>query len=158
MDQFVSIPRQLYEQKIKLSPQRMDKYHKKEDSLPKNLRTVYKKVNAKTKYSRNESLSMKLYIHFAFSYPFHSIFLNERDTNVAFVDFVYALKRKNVDCPDIFYTILDAIGSDPHKIINRDAKSKEGSWILFQIWKSQAREVAQGRKSRIWFSSKPSES
>ena len=63
-----------------------------------------------------------------------SVLLDGRETNVAFVDFVYALKRKNVECPDIFYTILDAIGLNPHKIINKDAKSKErGSWIPFQI-------------------------
>ena len=64
-----------------------------------------------------------------------SVLLDGRETNVAFVDFVYALKRKNVECPDIYYTILDdAIGLNPHKIINKDAKSKErGSWIPFQI-------------------------
>ena len=56
MDQIVLIPQQLYDQKIRLSIQRLDKYNKKKDSVPKNLETVYEKVNAKTKSSSNESL------------------------------------------------------------------------------------------------------
>ena len=135
MDQFVLIPQQLYDQKIRLSPQRLDKYNEKQDSVPKNLETVYRKVNAKTKSSSNESLINEILnsprIKLSLS---DSILLDGRDTNVAFVDFVYALKKKNVECPDIYYTILDAIGINPHKILNKDAKSKErGSWIPFQI-------------------------
>ena len=135
MDQFFLIPQQLYDQKIRLSLQRLDKYNKKQDSVPKNLETVYRKVSAKTKSSSNQSLINEILnsprIKLSLS---DSILLDGRDTNVAFVNFVYALKRKNVECPDIYYTILDAIGLIPHKIINKDAKSKErGSWIPFQI-------------------------
>ena len=135
MDQFVLIPQQLYDKKIRLSPQKLDKYNKKQDSVPKNLETVYRKVNAKTKSSSNESLINEILnsprIKLSLS---DSILLDGRDTNVAFVDFVYALKKKNVECPDIYYTILDTIGINPHKILNKDAKSKErGSWIPFQI-------------------------
>ena len=113
----------------------MDKYNKKQDLVPKNLETVYKKVNAKTKSSSNESLIKEILscprIKLSLS---DSILLDGRDTNVAFVNFVYALKKKNVDCPDIYYTILDAIGLNPNKIINKDAKSRErGGWIPFQI-------------------------
>ena len=108
---------------------------KKQDSVPKNLKTVYRKVNAKTKSSSNESLINEILnsprIKLSLS---DSILLDGRDTNVAFVDFVYALKKKNDNCPDTYYTILDAIGINPHKILNKDAKSKErGSWIPFQI-------------------------
>ena len=93
MDQFVLIPQQLYDKKIWLSPQRLDKYNEKQDSVPKNLETVYEKVNARIKLSLSDS-----------------ILLDGRDTNVACIDFVYALKKKNVECPDIYYTILGAIG------------------------------------------------
>ena len=135
MDQFDLIPQQLYNQKIRLSPQRLDKYNEKQDSVSKNLETVYRKVNAKTKCSSNESLINEILnsprIKLSLS---DSILLDGRDTNVAFVDFVYALMRKNVKSPDIYYTILDSIGLNPHKTINKDAKSKErGSWIPFQI-------------------------
>ena len=96
---------------------------------------LYRKVNAETKSSSNESLINEIFnsprIKLSLS---DSILLDGRDKNVAFVDFVYALKKKNVECPDIYYTILDAIGINPHKILNKDAKSKErGSWIPFQI-------------------------
>ena len=135
MDQFVLIPQQLYDQKIWLSPQRLDKYIEKQDSVPKHLETVYEKVNAKTKSSSNESLINEILssprIKLSLS---DSILLDGRYANVAFIDFVCTLKKKNVECPDICYTILGAIGLNPHKIINKDAKSKErGSWIPFQI-------------------------
>ena len=126
--------------------------------LQKNLETNYKKVNVKTKSSSNESLINEILssprIKLSLS---DSILLDGRDKNVAFVDFVYALKKKNVECTDIYYTFLDAIGLNPHKIFNKDAK-KRGSWNPFQIRKSQATEVVQGRKSRIWFTSKTLES
>ena len=54
-----------------------------------------------------------------------SIFLDGRDTNIAFVKIVYALKRKNFECFHICYTTLDSISFNPHKFINKDAKSKE---------------------------------
>ena len=113
----------------------MDKYNEKQDSVPKNLDTVYIKVNAKTKSSSNESLINEILISPRIKLSLSDSFLlDERDTNVAFVDFVYALKKKNVECPDFCYTILDAIGLNPHKTINRDAKNKERvSWIPFQI-------------------------
>ena len=56
MDHFVLIPQQLYDQKIRSSPQRLDKYNEKQDTVPKKLETVYRKVNGETKSSSNESL------------------------------------------------------------------------------------------------------
>ena len=53
----------------------------------------------------------------------HSILLDERDTNVTFVGFAYALKKKNVECLDIYYTIRDAIGLNPHKFLNKDKEA-----------------------------------
>ena len=63
-----------------------------------------------------------------------TILLDGRDTEVAFADFIFALKRKNVDFPDIYYTILDATGINLQKVINKDAKVKDrGRWIPFKI-------------------------
>ena len=157
MDQFVLIPQQLYEQKIKFSHRRLDKYNEKQQLVPKYLETVYKKVNAKTKSSSNESIinvilsspSIKLSLS-------DSVLLDGGDTSVAFLNFVYVLKRKNFERHYIYYTSLDAIGLNPKIFINKDAKRKErGSWIPF---KSERSGFVKGRKSRIWFSSKPSES
>ena len=60
MDQCVLIPQQLYEQKIKLSPQTLDKYNEKQELVPEKLEIVYKKVNAKKKSSSNESIINEL--------------------------------------------------------------------------------------------------
>ena len=88
MDQFVLIPQQLYDKKIRLSSQRLDNYNEKQDSVPKNLETVYRKVNAKTKSSSNESLINEILnsprIKLSLS---DSTLLDGRDTNVAIVDF-----------------------------------------------------------------------
>ena len=111
------IPQQIYDQKIRLPPQILDKYNEKRDSVPKNLETVYRKVNAKTKSSSNESLIKEILNSFRIKLSLSdSILFDGRDTNVAFVDFAYALKKKNVECPDIYYTTLDAIGINPQKL------------------------------------------
>ena len=70
MDQFILIPQQFYDQKIRLSSQRLEKYNKKQDSVPKKFETVYKKVNAKTKSSSNESLINEILISPRFKLPF----------------------------------------------------------------------------------------
>ena len=62
-----------------------------------------------------------------------SILQDGRDTNLAFTDFIYALKRKNFAFPDIYYT-GNATRISPSKIVNKDAQSKDrGSWIPFKI-------------------------
>ena len=53
-----------------------------------------------------------------------TILLDGRDTEIAFADFIFAFKRKNVDFPDIYYTKLDVTGINPQKVINKDAKKQ----------------------------------
>ena len=134
MDQFVLIPQQLYDKKSGYHLKDWTNITKNRIRFQKIWKLFIEKLTLKQS-SSNESLineilnspRIKLYLS-------DSILLDGRDTNVAFVDFVYALKKKNVECPDIYYRILDAIGINQHKILNKDAKSKErGSWIPFQI-------------------------
>ena len=40
MNQFVLIPQQLYDKKTKLAPQRLNRYNKKQNLVPKKLETV----------------------------------------------------------------------------------------------------------------------
>ena len=88
-----------------------NKNGEKQDLVPKNLENIDKKVNVKIKSSSNEShiyenlnsTRIKLFLT-------DSILLDGRDEKVAFVDFVYLPKRKNVECPDVHYTIRDSIG------------------------------------------------
>ena len=135
MEQFVLIPQHLYEQKFKLEVEKLDTFEQKPVSVPTHLNPNYKEISNKTRSLKNESIvdqilnspRVKLSLN-------DTILLDGRDTEVAFADFIFALKRKNVDFPDIYYTILDATGINPQKVINKDAKSKDrGSWIPFKI-------------------------
>ena len=113
----------------------MDTFEQKPVSVPTHLNPNYKEISNKTKSLKNESIvdqnlnspQVKLSLN-------DTILLDGRDTEVAFADFIFALKRKNVDFPDIYYTILDATGKNPQQVINKDAKRKDrGSWIPFKI-------------------------
>ena len=133
MEQFVLIPQQLYEQKLKLNVHKLDKSEEKVNFLPQNIDSLHKEIITNTKSFKNESVVDQILkcprIKLSLS---DSILLVERDTNVAFTNFFYALKRKNIEFPDIYYTILDATGISRNKIVNKDAKSKDrGSWIPF---------------------------
>ena len=93
MDQFVLIPRTLYEQKLSLSPKNLDK----DDLVPTSSEIVNKRVNAKTKSFSKESFINKLLNSPRMKLSLaDSILLDERDTNAAFVDFVLASKKKTL--------------------------------------------------------------
>ena len=138
MEQFVLIPRYFYQ--LKLEVKKLDTFEQKPVSVPKRLNPNYKEISNKIRSLKNESIvdqilnspRVKLSLN-------DTILLDGRDTEVAFADFNFALKRKNVDFPDIYYTILDATGINPQKVINKDTNSKDrGSWIPFKIRNSQA--------------------
>ena len=63
-----------------------------------------------------------------------NIILYNRDTKESIVDFVCALKRKNTDFPDIYFTILEATQIPPKLVANKNAKAKDRrTWIPFKI-------------------------
>ena len=135
MEQFVLIPQHLYEQKFILDVEKLDTFEQKPVSVPTHLNPNYKEISNKTRSFKNESIVDQILnsprVKLSLS---DTILLDGRDTEVAFADFIFALKRKNVDFPDIYYTILDATGINPQKVINKDGKSKDrGSWIPFKI-------------------------
>ena len=47
------------------------------------------------------------------------------DTGVLISDFTLHLPRKNVDVPDIYFTLLDAAGLSPSLVFNQNAKAKD---------------------------------
>ena len=56
------------------------------------------------------------------------------DTGVLILDFNLHLRRKNVDVPDIYFTILDAAGISPSLVFNQNAAAKDrGSWVPFKV-------------------------
>ena len=40
-------------------------------------------------------------------------------------DFAPDLRRKNVDVPDIYFTLLDAAGTSPSLVFHQNAKAKD---------------------------------
>ena len=57
--------------------------------------------------------------------------LDNRDTVESIVDFVCALKRKNTDFPDVYFTILEASQLPSKLVINENAKAKyRRIWLL----------------------------
>ena len=53
-----------------------------------------------------------------------TIFLDGIETGVLLKDFVQNLKRKDVDVPDIYFTLLDAVSNVPDFVINNHAEAK----------------------------------
>ena len=85
----------------------MEQKQEKEEIVPKNFDSIYSAVNAKLKTSNNKHL-----IDLTLNSPrirlsqSENTILDNRDTKESFVDFVCALKRKNTDFPDIYFTNL----------------------------------------------------
>ena len=49
-------------------------------------------------------------------------------------DFTLHLRPKNVDLPDIYFTILDAAGISPSLVFNQNAEAKgRGCWVPFKV-------------------------
>ena len=63
-----------------------------------------------------------------------TIILYGVETGVVISDFTLHLRRKNVDFPDIYFTLLDAAGISPSLVFNRNANAKDrGSWVSFKV-------------------------
>ena len=113
----------------------MEQKQEKEEIVPKKFDSVYSAVNARLKTSNNKHINDLILnsprIKLSQS---DNIILDNRDTKESIVDFVCALKRKNTNFPDIYFTILEANHIPPKLVINKNAKAKDrGTWILFKI-------------------------
>ena len=110
MKQFVSIPYSVYQsQSIFPRKQKLEQKEEKEEIVPKIFDSVYSAVNARLKTSNNKHI-----IDLILNSPriklsqSDNIILDNRDTKESFVDFVCALKQKNSNFPDIYFTTLEA--------------------------------------------------
>ena len=87
----------------------MEQKHEKEKVVPKDFDSIYRAVNANVKTSNIKHLT-DLTLNSSrirLSQP-EKIILYNRDTKESIVDFVCALKRKNTDFRDIYFTIVEA--------------------------------------------------
>ena len=75
-----------------------------------------------------------------------TIILDGVDTGVSILDFSQDLRRKNVDVPDVYFTLLDAAGIPPSPVLNQKAKAKDrGNWVPFKLWMSEAAKAVYAR-------------
>ena len=136
MDQFVLIPYSIYQSQSKLPKKpKLEQKQEKEEIVPKSFDSIYSAVNAKLKTSNNKHLTDLILNSpgIRLSQSENNI-LNNRDTKESIVDFVCALKRKNTDFPDFYFTILEATQIPPKLVANKNAKAKDrGTWITFKI-------------------------
>ena len=107
------------------------KKQEKEKIVPKDFDSIYSALYAKLETSNNEPLFDLILnsprIRLSQS---QNIILDIRDTKESIADFVCVLKRKNIDFPDIYFTILKATQIPPKLVINKNAKAKDrGTWI-----------------------------
>ena len=135
MEQFVLIPYSVYQAQSAL-PRKQNLEQKQEKEIVlKNFDSVHSAINARSKTSNN-----KRNIDIILNSPRNkfsqsdNVILDYRHAKESIVDFVCALKRKNTDFPDIYFTNLETTQLTPKLVINRNAKPKDREiWNSFKI-------------------------
>ena len=127
MDQFVLIPNSIYQSQSTFPKKpELEQKQEKEEVVQKDFDSIYSAVNAKLKTRNNKHL-----IDLILNSPAirlsqsEKIKLDNRDRKESSADFVCALKRKNTNFLDIYFTILEATQIPPKLVINKNAKAKD---------------------------------
>ena len=136
MNQFVLVPASLYNKSLitqSVTKQEIPKYQPSQN--PTYLIDSLKKEMNKKLFSKADSLVDKILsgprIKLSNS---QTLFLDGVGTGIFLSGFAQQLRRKNAYVPDIYFTLLDAAGISPTRILNQNAKAKErGSWVPFEI-------------------------
>ena len=113
----------------------MEQKQENEEVVQKHFDSIYSAVNAKLKTSNNKHL-----IDLILNSPrirqsqSENTKLDIRDRKESIADFVCALKRKNTNFPDNYFTILEATQIPPKLVIKNNAKAKDRrNWIPLKI-------------------------
>ena len=136
MDQFVLIPNSIYQSQSTLPKKpKLEQKQENEEVVQKDFDSIYRAVNAKLKTSNKKHL-----IDLILNSPgirlsqSENIKLDNRDRKESIADFLCALKRKNTNFPDNYFTILEATQIPPKLVIKKNAKAKyRGTWIPLKI-------------------------
>ena len=141
MGQFVLVPASVYNKSVTtktVTKQELPKYKSEQpptyqiDSLKTDINN---KLLGKAESLIDKSLSCS---HIKLSNS-QTIVLDGVDTGLLISDFTLHLRRKNVDVPDIYFTLLDAAGISLSLVFNQNAKAKyRGSWVPSKVWTSKA--------------------
>ena len=134
MEQFVLVPASVYNKSAQsVAKQELPKY--KAEQPPTYQIDSLKRDNNKKLFGKADSLIDKMIscsrIKLSNS---QTIILDGVDTGVLISDFTLRLRRKNADVPDIYFTLLDAVGISPSLVFTHNAKAKDrGSWVPFKV-------------------------
>ena len=148
MEQFVLVLASVYNKSLttpSVTKQELPKY-KAEQSPTYQIDSLKRDINKKL-FGRADSLIDKILscsrIKLSNSLR---IVLDCVDTGVLISDFTVHLRRKNVDVPDIYFTLLDAAGISPSLVFNHNAEPRDrGSWVPSKVWTSEAAKTVYAR-------------
>ena len=153
MEQFVLVPASVYNRSVtaqSVTKQELPKY--KAEQPPTYQTDFLTRDISKKHFGKADSLIDKILscsrIKLSNS---QTIILDGVDTGTLISDFTPHLRRKNVDVPGIYFTLLDAAGISPSLVLNQNATAKDrGSWVPFKIWTSEAAETVHTGWYCLW--------
>ena len=136
MEQIVLVPAAVYKKSVtrqSVTKQELPRY-KVEQPPTYQIESLKRDINKKL-FGKADTLKDKILscsrIKLSSS---QKIVLDGVDTRVLISDFTLPLRRKNVDVPDIYFTLLNAAGISPSLAFNQNAKAKDrGSWVPFKV-------------------------
>ena len=136
MEQFVLVPASVYNKSVttqSVRKQELPKY-KTEQPLRYQIDSL-KRDNNKKLFGKADTLIDKILscsrIKLSKS---QTIILDGVDTGLLISEFTQHLRRKNLDVPDIYFTLLDAAGISHPSVFSQNAIAKDkGSWVLFKV-------------------------
>ena len=136
MEQFVLVPASVYNKSVTTQPvskQELSKY-KAEQPPTYQIDSLKRDINKKL-FGKADPLIDKILSCFRIKLSKSQTIISDGvDTGVLISDFSLHLRRKNVDVPDIYFTLLDAAGISPSLVFNQNAKAKDrGSWVTFKV-------------------------
>ena len=148
MEQFVLVPASVYNKSVttqSVTKQELPMYNTEQP--PTHQIDSLKSDNNKKLFGKADTLIDKIL-------PFSRIKLSYLQTKnldgvatgVLKSDFTLHLRRKNVDVPDIYLTLIDAAGISPSLVFNQNANPRDrGSWVPFKVWTSETGKAVYER-------------
>ena len=136
MEQFVLVPVSVYNKTVttqSVTKQDLPKY-KAEQPPTYQIDFLKRDINNKI-FGKADSLIDKILSRSGIKLSnCQTINLDGVDTGVLISDLTLRLRQKNVDVPDIYFTLLGATGISPSLVFNQNAKAKDrGSWVPFRV-------------------------
>ena len=148
MEQFVHVPASVYNESVttqSVTKQEFSKY-KTEQPPAYQIDFLEKDINKKLFGKADTQIDMILSCsHIKLSIS-QTISLDGVETGVLNSDFTQHLHPKNINVPDIYFSLLDAAVLSPSPVFHQNAKAKDSrSWVPFKVWTSEAAETVYAR-------------